>query len=174
MAPPAVPARRDVPSRAPRGVSALEQRTTLPCGPFLAGHPGWTRRGTGEFQYTLLDPGHHRSGDCAATQMNKNGCEPPPCDGSDVPSKTKRSSRELTTAEKFRQVIPTKETDENIAFTKVGMSDPDKDQQKGCDEEGDGHGHLTRGDDRRCRSGAVRREFQGECGGRGSQRQHPG
>src|SRR5664279_3445048 len=38
-------ARRDEVRRAPRGVRSLEQRTTLPCGPFLAVHPDWLHRG---------------------------------------------------------------------------------------------------------------------------------
>src|SRR5664279_3746072 len=38
-------ARRDEARQAPRGVSALEQRTTLSCGPFLAVHPAWLHRG---------------------------------------------------------------------------------------------------------------------------------
>ena len=60
-------ARRDVASRAPRGVRSLEQRTTLPCGPFLLGiacgdtrdklisavHPGWLHRGIVGFSYEL-------------------------------------------------------------------------------------------------------------------------
>ena len=38
-------ARRDEAGQALRGVRSLEQRTTLPCGPFLAVHPGWVHRG---------------------------------------------------------------------------------------------------------------------------------
>src|ERR1035437_8885873 len=53
-------ARRDEASRAPRGVRALEQRTTLPCGPFLAVPPGWLHRGIVGFGYELLEGGGKR------------------------------------------------------------------------------------------------------------------
>jgi hypothetical protein len=46
-------ARRDEASRAPRGVRSLEQRTTLPCGPFLAMHPAWLHRGIVGRRYEL-------------------------------------------------------------------------------------------------------------------------
>src|ERR1035438_6459561 len=48
-------ARRDEASRAPRGVRSLEQRTTLPCGPFLTVHPGWFHRGLVGCGYELLN-----------------------------------------------------------------------------------------------------------------------
>jgi hypothetical protein len=44
---------RDVPSRAPRRVRALERCPASPCGPFLARHPGWTRRGMRGFRDSL-------------------------------------------------------------------------------------------------------------------------
>src|ERR1035438_10561577 len=47
-------ARRDEASRAPRGVRSLQQRTTLPCGPFLAVHPGWLHHSIVGFCYELL------------------------------------------------------------------------------------------------------------------------
>ena len=46
-------ARRDEAGQALRGVRSLEQRTTLPCGPFLAVHPAWIHRGLVEFCYDL-------------------------------------------------------------------------------------------------------------------------
>ena len=60
--PPAL-ARRDEARQAPRGVRPLEQRTTLPCGPFLAVHPAWLHRGlVGVLLGTLQFPFHPRSG----------------------------------------------------------------------------------------------------------------
>ncbi len=55
--PPAL-ARRDEARQALRGVRSLEQRTTLPCGPFLAVHPAWLHRGLVGVLLGTLSPIH--------------------------------------------------------------------------------------------------------------------
>ena len=61
-----------------------------------------------------------------------------------MPRKSQCANREVSTAKEFRQIVPSKKADENIAFTKIRVGNCHCDDESCGDVKGKLHKHLIK------------------------------